>query len=75
IVGEGSDTDASDGVINASAEDVFAETYALDDGTLAGVLADNGGPVQTILLKADTDNPALDIGDVPDVDLDGDGIV
>ncbi|MTH94523.1 hypothetical protein, partial [Roseibium sp. RKSG952] len=47
IVGEGTDTDASDGMINASAEDVFAQTYELADGTLAGGLADNGGPVET----------------------------
>jgi uncharacterized protein YjbI with pentapeptide repeats len=39
--------------------DVFAATTA--DG--AGVLADNGGPVQTIALKNDVSNPALDAGD------------
>lgn len=30
-----------------------------------GLLADNGGPVQTVLLKRDASNPALDIGTVP----------
>ncbi|MEM1159349.1 MAG: hypothetical protein AAGJ28_00305 [Pseudomonadota bacterium] len=33
---------------------------AIDGSTGGGVLADNGGPVQTIALKADRANPALD---------------
>jgi hypothetical protein len=40
--------------------DVFA---AIDGTTGGGVLADNGGPVQTVALKASTTNPALDAGD------------
>lgn len=39
--------------------DVFA---AIDGATGGGVLADNGGPVQTVALKASTSNPALDAG-------------
>ncbi|WP_196223135.1 cadherin-like domain-containing protein, partial [Roseibium sp. RKSG952] len=58
-----------------TAADVFAETYQVADGIDAGVLSDNGGPVETILLKVDASNPALDAGDVPQVDLDGDGII
>ena len=47
-----------DGAIDAA--DVFASTIVLADGTVAGVLADNGGPVETVALKADVANPALD---------------
>ncbi len=48
-------------VIGGSATDVFAETVD-NDGVAAGLLADNGGPVQTIALKNDASNPALDAG-------------
>ena len=56
IVGTGSDTDGSDGIINADPTLVFAQTT--EGG--AGVLADNGGPVETIALMLDASNPALD---------------
>ena len=54
-------------VINADPDAVFANTQAnaSDPGILAGVLADNGGPVQTIALNAGVDNPALDVGTAP----------
>lgn len=75
--GDGSVVNAT-AAVNASATDVFAATVD-NNGVLAGVLADNGGPVQTIALKADKTNPALDAagGSDPDgrglprVDLDG----
>ncbi|WP_370688308.1 cadherin-like domain-containing protein [Flavimaribacter sediminis] len=60
IVGAGSDTDASDQVINADPTDIFAETVVLTDGTVAGKLADNGGPVETIALKLNAANSAID---------------
>ena len=47
-----------DGTVDV--EDVFA---AVDPTTGGGELADNGGPVQTVALLADEDNPALDAGD------------
>ena len=53
------ETDVGD----TTAADVFAATVDIDPGAdvvLAGVLADNGGPVQTIALKLDATNPALD---------------
>ncbi|MEM7056035.1 MAG: choice-of-anchor Q domain-containing protein [Pseudomonadota bacterium] len=63
-----------------TAVEVFAETFD-NNGVDAGVLADNGGPVETIALLFDLSNPALDSGtnsEVPteddlgiDVDLDG----
>ncbi|WP_209015778.1 BspA family leucine-rich repeat surface protein [Roseibium sp. RKSG952] len=52
-------------------EDVFAE---IDQTTGGGLLADNGGPVQTIRLLAADTNPALDVGSVPFNDTDTDGI-
>ncbi len=39
-----------------------ADVFAALDGS-GGLLADNGGPVQTIALRADLLNPALDAGD------------
>ncbi|WP_186766461.1 beta strand repeat-containing protein, partial [Phaeobacter marinintestinus] len=42
------------------AADVFAQ---IDGGTGGGLLADNGGSVQTIALNSDVTNPALDAGD------------
>lgn len=59
IVGTGSDTDASDHVINAASVGTVLVT------NLAGkaVLADNGGPVATIALVDAAGNPALDASD------------
>jgi Ca2+-binding RTX toxin-like protein len=51
---------------DTTAAQVFAATVDIDPGAgvvLAGVLADNGGPVQTIALKHDLSNPALDRSD------------
>lgn len=50
ILGVGTDADASDGIINVSSLNAVFAT---------GALADNGGPVQTIMLAADA-NPAVD---------------
>lgn len=44
-----------------NAGDVFAQTETVN-GRDAGVLADNAGPVQTVALKADPANPALNSG-------------
>ncbi|MEM0988807.1 MAG: hypothetical protein AAGK00_07985 [Pseudomonadota bacterium] len=69
IVGTGSDSDASDGVINGVATDIFAATEEVSDandsptGVYAGVLADNGGSVETVALRASLSNPAIDAGD------------
>ncbi|MEM1164188.1 MAG: choice-of-anchor Q domain-containing protein, partial [Pseudomonadota bacterium] len=47
----------------------------------AGGLADNGGPVQTVALKASLTNPAIDAGGTPlteqalGLDVDGDGTI
>jgi len=75
-------------VSNADPASVFAATVEINpDGSaesgdefVAGALADNGGPVQTIALKADLSNPALDAGDDTALDeatvgrdLNGDG--
>ena len=67
IIGSGSDTDASDGIINANAASIFetVEANAADASVLNGVLADNGGPVQTVALLASGGNVALDVGDAP----------
>lgn len=46
-------------VTTGLAADVFA---ALDPVTGGGLLADNGGPLQTVALREDAANPALDIG-------------
>uniref|UniRef100_UPI0016451BA7 right-handed parallel beta-helix repeat-containing protein n=1 Tax=Falsiphaeobacter marinintestinus TaxID=1492905 RepID=UPI0016451BA7 len=40
-----------------------ADVFAALDGNGGGLLADNGGPVQTIALNGDVTNPALDAGD------------
>lgn len=52
-------------VINADPMTVFALTQGneIDDSVLVGVLADNGGPVETIALLVDDSNPALNTGD------------
>jgi len=62
--------DAED-ISNVPVADIFAALVTIDpDGILgngdefqAGVLAGNGGPVQTIALRAALTNPALDAGD------------
>ncbi|WP_281288850.1 beta strand repeat-containing protein, partial [Phaeobacter marinintestinus] len=58
------------GADGETAADVFAEL----DASGGGLLADNGGPVQTIALKAGSLNPALDAGNdatVPATDARG----
>ncbi|MEM7751983.1 MAG: choice-of-anchor Q domain-containing protein [Pseudomonadota bacterium] len=65
--------------------DVFDSVVTRNPGTFfefqAGGLADNGGPVQTVALKASLTNPAIDAGGTPPteqtvgVDVDGDGTV
>ncbi|MBL4767736.1 MAG: right-handed parallel beta-helix repeat-containing protein, partial [Rhodobacteraceae bacterium] len=45
-------------IISGAAADVFAAL----DGNGGGLLADNGGPVQTAALRQDAANPALDVG-------------
>ncbi len=50
IIGSGSDTNSGDGIINASSVEAVFGNYSL---------ADNGGPVQTIMLVAGS-NPAVD---------------
>ena len=68
IVGTGNDTDASDGVINADPTQVFNTTQALLYGNggatteTSGVIANNGGMVQTAALLANLTNPAIDSG-------------
>ena len=62
--------DAED-ISNVPVADVFAALVTIDpdgipgngDEFQAGVLAGNGGPVQTIALRAALTNPALDAGD------------
>ncbi|WP_186766454.1 FG-GAP-like repeat-containing protein, partial [Phaeobacter marinintestinus] len=52
-------TNSLAGVGGETAADVFAAL----DANGGGLLADNGGPVQTIALNSDVTNPALDAGD------------
>ena len=71
-------------ITSGNVADIFAQLVTVDpDGTpnnaddfQAGKLADNGGPVQTVALKLDPTNPALDTGTAalpPDTqDVDGD---
>jgi hypothetical protein len=47
-------------IVDGTPADIFA---AIDGVTGGGLLADNGGPVQTVALKNDPLNPALDAGD------------
>lgn len=52
--------------LGVSADEVFALTEAMRDGSrvvLRGVLADNGGPTETVALLGDPANPALDRAD------------
>ncbi|RCW89620.1 hypothetical protein DFP92_1233, partial [Yoonia sediminilitoris] len=53
-------TNSITGANGETVADVFAGPDPLTGG---GLLGDNGGPVQTIALKADATNPALDAGD------------
>ncbi|MEL6600760.1 MAG: choice-of-anchor Q domain-containing protein, partial [Pseudomonadota bacterium] len=50
---------------SGAAEDVFENTapQAGDETVQAGALANNGGPTQTVALKVDPANPAIDAGD------------
>ena len=50
------------GTVTASVTSGDASTIFANVSGGAGVLADNGGPVQTIALRADSSNVALDIG-------------
>ena len=56
------------GIIVADPTEVFAETEGnIGNSTiLAGVLADNGGPFQSVALLNSFSNPALDVGTLPD---------
>ncbi|MEM1159430.1 MAG: choice-of-anchor Q domain-containing protein [Pseudomonadota bacterium] len=53
---------------DTTSQQVFATTLEVTDingagtGIFAGALADNGGPFQTVALKDDDSNPALDAG-------------
>ena len=77
------DTLTVDGVVQQTGialTDIFAEVGTNDIGVTSGVLADNGGPVETIALNRDSANPAIDVGDADalveataGVDLNGDG--
>ena len=58
------DASASANAINADPATVFANTVA-NGGVTAGLLANNGGSVQTIALRPDALNPALDVGIAP----------
>ncbi|WP_146348482.1 choice-of-anchor Q domain-containing protein [Falsiphaeobacter marinintestinus] len=49
--------------LTATGGETAADVFAALDASGGGLLADNGGPVQTIALSADPTNPALDSGD------------
>lgn len=56
--------DLNGDITGVDARDIFAETYEINDtGVYAGVLADNGGPTQTVALRDDPSNPALGLAD------------
>ena len=57
-------------VQNAAAAAIFAAT-ADNNGVAAGALADNGGDVLTIALRADAANPALDAATIGGTDARG----
>jgi CshA-type fibril repeat protein len=44
---------------DTTAAAVFADTLVLTGGTVAGALADNGGPTRTVALRVDPANPAI----------------
>jgi len=53
--------------LGVRAEEIFADTFEIgDSGVRAGVLADNGGPTQTVALLDEPANPALDAADPAD---------
>ncbi|MEO1151864.1 MAG: choice-of-anchor Q domain-containing protein, partial [Pseudomonadota bacterium] len=69
IIGTGTVSDPGGGFINADPTLVFEQTETGGDGsTIVGVISDNGGPVNTVALRAALDNPALDTG-LPPADL------
>ena len=70
IIGEGTDNDPSDGKIDGVPQQVFA---TIDPGTGGGALADNGGPTQTVALRDQPTNPALD-GAIGGTDSDQRGV-
>jgi fibronectin-binding autotransporter adhesin len=53
----------STNVGDTDADEVFANTVDIGGGIVAGVLADNGGRVETIALRALATNPAIDASD------------
>ena len=81
IIGDTFTVDGGSPQAGIALTDIFA-TVGNDPNTevLSGLLADNGGPVQTIALNPNATNPAIDSGD-PDLldetltgtDLNGDG--
>ncbi|GAB5407239.1 MAG: choice-of-anchor Q domain-containing protein [Aureliella sp.] len=58
----GSVDTTTNSIVSGAVADIFDE---VDADTGGGLLADNGGTVQTVMLKADPANPALDLGDLP----------
>jgi Ca2+-binding RTX toxin-like protein len=64
------DDDADVGDVTAT--EIFAATAEIAPGLRAGVLADNGGPTRTILIKAD--GPAVDAGGAATVPTDQRGL-
>ena len=86
IIGDELTTDGVSDQTGIVLSDIFASVVSLDpDGPVAafdtGQLADNGGPVETVALRANIDNPALEAGDATLLDeteaavgdLNGDG--
>ena len=80
IVGDTFSVDGATQQTGIAAADVFEDTQTITAGNPfiiaqsaeAGVLSDNGGPVQTIALKAnDPSNPALDAASGPNIPADG----
>ncbi|MEM7506176.1 MAG: choice-of-anchor Q domain-containing protein [Pseudomonadota bacterium] len=59
IVGAGYTPSDDQGIIQADPDQVFAQVV-VNGETSGGVLADNGGPVETVALRGNADNPALD---------------
>jgi hypothetical protein len=58
---------------DTDASAVFANTVDIGGGVLAGVVADNGGPVRTVALKAAITNPALDASNTSAPSTDSNG--
>src|SRR5829696_1186468 len=75
VIGTGSDTDPSDHKIETpNPESLFAQVAVNSRGVTSGVLADNGGPVQTIAIKQGgvAHDPAGTIVPTDTADADGD---